>query len=81
MIDNNQVAILLLAVCLIISHGVWMIYTNRLINKLMSRNYAEYLQSRKLVKKEKDLGPKEYGVETFNHPKERLDSLSQQLFS
>lgn len=79
MIDNNQVALLLLALCLIISHGVWMIYTNRLINKLMSKNFTEYQYTKKQPKK--DTPVKEYGSETFNHPKEKLDSLPKQLFS
>lgn len=66
--------ILLLSTLLIVSNVAWMMLTQKLINKLMSRNYTEYFTARAKPPVTAK-GPVIERPETFRSPKEKLEVL------
>lgn len=68
---------LILVVALLVSNAYWLYQVQRLVDKLMSRNYQEY-QMAKEYKMDK---PQAYKRESFDHPAENLDVLNQMITS
>lgn len=62
-----------LIILLMVQQGFWMIMSQNLINKLMSRNYADYLQAQAAVMP----SDKKPAAEVAPEPNPDLGSLSE----
>jgi len=73
--------IITLLVAFIAANVAWMLYTQRLLNKLMSRNYHDYVATRiqEANQPKTAKGPENPKGETFAHPKEDLRTLTAQI--
>jgi hypothetical protein len=74
--DLALVFAFVLLTALVVSNIAWMIHSQRLVNKLMSRNYHEYemtrAQAAALSNAKTAKGKPKEKTETFDHPKEDL---------
>lgn len=80
MLETVVIGLLLLA--LLATNIAWMLHCQRLVNKLMSRNYYEYVASRGQAQAPRAKAavqpPK---PESFDHPKENLSVLGSMIGS
>jgi len=73
--------IVILSILLVASNVVWMLHCQRLLNKLISRNYHEYVVSREQVLKKAKSAEQPPKPETFLHPKENIAVLGTMISS
>jgi hypothetical protein len=75
-VDSGTIVLSLL---LLLTNVYWMVVVHKLVNKLMSRNYSEYLANRIATQAKSARGPEIPKPETFRSPKENLEALPSLL--